>query len=78
MCQCNLCGPISHNEAEFDVSFGSQDSELKVCRWCEEDLALFGMRFNQLVRLPKPVKSRRISLSLIVLGPVYTLLEATA
>jgi hypothetical protein len=79
MCKCKLCGPISHNEADFSVSFGSEDRELRVCRWCEEDLSLLGVRFNQLVRLPKPFRLPRVKLSLLVLGPVYTLfMEAKA
>jgi hypothetical protein len=74
MCRCWLCGPISHNDADFAVSFGSEDRLLNVCRYCEQDLELFGMRLNQIVRL-EPSKPRRHSpLSLIVLGPVYSLL----
>jgi hypothetical protein len=74
MCRCNLCGPISHNEADFSLSVGREDRELKVCRWCEEDFELLGIEPNQIVRLPRPQRLRRIRKNLIVLGPVYTLL----
>lgn len=56
MCKCRLCGPISHNEADFDVSVGSQDRLLRVCRSCEQDLTLFGVRLNQVVCLPSMAK----------------------
>jgi len=72
MCKCCLCGPISHNDAEFSVSFGSQDRPLHVCHWCEKDLTLFGMRLNQVVRLAPSRRSRSIPVELVVLGPVYT------
>lgn len=72
--KCKLCGTVSHNEACFAVSFGREDSELKVCRWCEEDLERFGVRLNQIVRLQPSKPERHFPLSLIVLGPVYSLL----
>jgi hypothetical protein len=74
MCKCNLCGPISHNEADFDVSIGREDRLLRVCRWCEQDLTLFGVRLNQVVKLPRV----RIPVNLlaVVLGPVYSFWEA--
>ena len=74
MCKCNLCGPISRNEADFDVSIGREDRLLRVCRWCEEDLSLFGVRLNQVVKLPRV----RIPVNLLVavLGPVYSFWEA--
>lgn len=51
MCRCSLCGPATGNEADFSLSFGSEDREIKVCRWCKQDLSLFGVRFNQVVGL---------------------------
>jgi len=74
MRRCSLCGPISHNEADFDVSVGSEDRSLQVCRWCEQDLTLFGVKLNQVVKLPR-VPSH-VNVLAAVLGPVYSLLEA--
>ena len=56
MCKCWLCSPVSHNEAEFEVSYGREDRLLRVCRYCEQDLTLFGLRLNQVVRLPSVAK----------------------
>ena len=79
MCRCGLCGPVTSNEADFAVSFGRDDREVRVCRWCEEDLELFGVRINQIVRLEPSKPRRHFPLSLLVLGPVYSLLmEASA
>jgi len=79
MCRCGLCGPVTSNEADFAVSFGRDDREVRVCRWCEEDLEIFGVRLNQIVRLEPSKPRRHFPLSLIVLGPVYSiLLEASA
>jgi hypothetical protein len=74
MCRCNICGPVSRNEADFDVSIGREDRLLRVCRWCSQDLTLFGVKVNQKVGLPRV----RIPLNLLaaVLGPVYSFLEA--
>jgi hypothetical protein len=76
MCKCRLCGPISHNEADFEVSVGSQHRLLRVCRWCSQDLTLFGVRLNQVVKLPRV----RIPVNLLaaVLGLVYSFWEAKA
>lgn len=76
MCRCGLCGPVSRNEAVELVSFGRDDRALQVCRWCEQDLQLFGVRLNQVVRLPRPEQPRRFLEA--VLGPVYSLLELKA
>ena len=75
MCRCSLCFPVISHEAEFAVSYGSEDRLLRVCRWCEQDLALLGFKANQIVRLEPSKCTRSIPLSLIVLGPVYTLLN---
>jgi hypothetical protein len=56
MPRCNLCGPVSRNEADFDVSIGREDRLLRVCRWCEQDLTLFSARLNQVVRLHSVAK----------------------
>jgi len=71
MCKCELCGPQSHHEAEFSISFGSDDRELKVCRWCSQDLRVLGARVNQLVRLPRSV----VRCAFWFLGPVRSLFE---
>ena len=79
MCRCGLCGPVTSNEADFAVSFGRDDREVRVCRWCEQDLTLFGVRLNQVVRLEPSKPRRHFPLSLIVLGPVCSLfMEAKA
>jgi hypothetical protein len=56
MCRCSLCFPFTHHEAEFAVSYGREDRLLRVCRWCEQDLTLFGLKANQVVRLPLVTK----------------------
>jgi len=56
MCGCNLCFPVTGHEAEFAVSYGREDRLLRVCRYCEQDLTLFGLRLNQVVRLPSVAK----------------------
>jgi len=72
MCRCKLCGPITFNEADFALSYGSEDRLLRVCRWCEQDLRFFGVKLNHVVRL-ETRHVRSIPLSLLVLGPVYSL-----
>jgi len=54
--KCWLCWCITRNEAEYAVSYGSEDRLLRVCRYCEQDLTLFGLRLNQIVRLPSTAK----------------------
>jgi len=49
MCRCSLCGPVMDHEADYSVSFGKFDRELHICKWCKEDLSLFGIRFNQVI-----------------------------
>jgi len=78
MSKCGLCFPVTGHEADYAVSFGSQDGVLKVCRFCQKDLALLGFRANQVVRLEASKRSRHVPLALLVLGPVYSLLEARA
>ena len=74
MCRCCLCGPVSRNEADFEVSIGREDRLLRVCRWCEEDLSLFGVKLNQVVKLPRALS--HVNLLAAVLGPVYSFWEA--
>jgi hypothetical protein len=75
MCKCWLCGPVSHHEAEYAVSYGREDRLLRVCRYCEQDLTLFGLRLNQVVRLPSVAKH----LVTVVSGSGISLfMEATA
>jgi len=79
MCRCGLCWPVTHHEADFAVTFGPQDRLLRVCRWCEQDLTVFGVNINQVVRLESSKPRRHFPLSLIVLGPVCSLfMEAKA
>ena len=73
MCRCMLCWPVTHNQADYTVTFGNQERVLQVCRWCEQDLALLGFRANQIVHLEASRHVRSIPLSLLVLGPVYSL-----
>ena len=68
MSKCGLCFPVTGHEADYAVSFGSQDGVLKVCRFCQKDFALFGFRANQVVRLEASKHVHRIPLSLVVLG----------
>jgi hypothetical protein len=73
MPECTLCGPISRNEADFEVFYGSRDDLLRVCRWCEQDLKLLGFRSTQVIRLPR-VRIPHIWSLLEILGPVYSLI----
>jgi hypothetical protein len=73
---CTLCGPISRNQVDFEISYGAMDSLLRICRYCKQDLELLGFRHNQVVRLPR-VRIPAFTL-LEVFGPVYSLLEAKA
>ena len=75
MCKCWLCWYITRNEAEYAVSYGREDRLLRVCRYCEQDLTLFGLRLNQVVRLPSVAKR----LVTVVCGSGLSLLmEASA
>ncbi|HLE74947.1 MAG TPA: hypothetical protein VI864_02755 [Candidatus Bathyarchaeia archaeon] len=67
---CILCGPISCNQADFEVFYGSRDDLLRVCRWCGQDLELLGFRSNQVIRLSRGAIP---SISLLeIFGPVYS------
>jgi hypothetical protein len=67
-----------HHEAEFAITYGSEDRLLRVCHLCWQDLTLLGFNANQIVHLETSKRLRRIPLSLVVLGPVHTLLEASS
>ena len=77
MSLCKLCGPVMHHEAEFAITYGSEDRLLRVCRLCWQDLTLLGFNANQVMHLEASKRVRRLPLSLVVLGPVYTLLEVS-
>jgi hypothetical protein len=49
-----LCYPFTGNMADFAVTFDGDRKELRVCRFCLEDLMLLGFNANQIVRLAKP------------------------
>ncbi len=76
MLRCSLCGSVSHNPADFEVSYGAVDQLLRVCRWCLEDLELLGFSVNQVVRLPR-VQVSRLPLA-EVFGPIGVLEVAAA
>jgi len=81
MSKCRLCFPVTKHEADYTLTFGKDESTLKVCRYCHEDLTLLGFRANQVVRLKaaEPFRGCLPLRHLVVLGPVYTLLvEAKA
>jgi hypothetical protein len=70
MLNCVLCGSISHNPADFEVSYGAVDRFLQVCRWCMEDLELLGFRSNQVIRLTRDVEFEPVAFDwTAVLGP---------
>ncbi|MEM3578468.1 MAG: hypothetical protein QXX51_08525 [Candidatus Bathyarchaeia archaeon] len=61
--------------ADFVVTFDRSRKELRVCRFCLEDLALLGFNATQTVRLAKPLKRRFACFWF--LGPVRNLLEVS-
>ncbi|MDI6905252.1 MAG: hypothetical protein QMD13_07185 [Candidatus Bathyarchaeia archaeon] len=69
-----LCWSATHNEADYTVTFGHDERELKVCRYCIEDLTLLGFNANQIIQLKKPLQPK---ISFWFLGPVQNLLEAS-
>lgn len=70
-----LCWPVTHNQADYTITFGNQQRVLHLCKWCEQDLRLLGFKANQTIRLTKPlqpkISARRF------LGSVANLLEAS-
>ncbi|MGQ9641316.1 MAG: hypothetical protein ACUVUF_04225 [Candidatus Bathycorpusculaceae bacterium] len=75
MSRCMLCFSFTGNVADYAVTFGCDDKELRVCRFCLEDLVLLGFKVNQTVRLAKPVQCRFARFWF--LGPIRDLLEAS-
>jgi len=75
MLRCCLCGPVSRNPVDFEISYGALDKLLQVCRWCKEDLELFGFRSNQVVYLPRVLQDPRLPLT-EVFGAAYGLVVA--
>jgi len=73
--RCMLCYPFTGNMADFAVTFDVDSKELRVCRFCLEDLMLLGFNVTQTVRLAKPLKSRVARFWF--LGPVRNLLEVS-
>jgi hypothetical protein len=73
--RCMLCYPFTGNMADFAVTFDGDRKELRVCRFCLEDLMLLGFNVTQTVRLAKPLKPR--AAYFWFLGPVRNLLEVS-
>jgi hypothetical protein len=73
MSRCWICTPVGRHQPDYGVSIGLQDVYLRVCRWCLEDLTLFGVKVNQIIALPTKPR-RHFPASLLVLGPVRSVL----
>jgi len=69
MFECMLCFPVTGHEADFALVFGRNNSILRVCRYCLEDLTLFRFRARAVIRL-------ETSKLLRTYPPVHNLLEA--
>jgi hypothetical protein len=73
--KCALCGPVSHNPVDFEISYGAMDRLLQVCRFCMEDLELLGFHSNQVIRLTRAVGFEPTPFDwTAVLGPAASLL----
>jgi len=77
MLRCMLCWSFTRHEADYVVTFGHNDRELKVCRYCIEDLTLLGFKANQIVRLEasKPLQPKITTFWF--LGPIQNVQEAS-
>jgi hypothetical protein len=53
MGRCKLCYAFTHNRADYVVTFGNEERELCVCKWCLQDLMLLGFKANKVVRLTR-------------------------
>jgi len=73
--KCMLCWLVTHNQADYTVTFGNKQRVLHVCKWCMQDLRLLGFKANQTIRLAKPLQPKNSWLW--VLGPVRNFLEAS-
>lgn len=80
MSKRRLSFPVTGNEADYALTFGEDERILEVCRYRREDLTLLGFRASQVVRLEdaEPFRERLSLRRLVVLGPVFTSLEAEA
>lgn len=68
---CALCGPQTGNNAQFEVSWGRYDEKLlHVCRWCLQDLKLFGFAFNQVLPF-RTQRSHKVARLPAVLGTCF-------
>ena len=56
MSRCELCYLFTRNRAEYLITFGKEERQLRVCKWCLEDLTLHGFNANQIIRLPKQLR----------------------
>jgi hypothetical protein len=69
--KCVLCGPQTGNNAQFEVSWGRYDEKLlHVCRWCLQDLKLFGFAFNQVLPF-RTQRSHQVARLPAVLGACF-------
>ena len=75
MSRCMLCYPFTGNMADFAVTLDGDRKELRVCRFCLEDLMLLGFNVTQTVRLAEPLKPRIVRFWF--LDPVRNLLEVS-
>ena len=76
MLKCSLCGPVSRNPVDFEISYGVLDRLLRVCRWCKEDLELLDFHSNQVIRLTRDVVFEPALFDwTAVLGPAASLLS---
>lgn len=78
MARCVLCYLFTGNMADFAVTFDWDDKELRVCRFCLEDLLLLGFNANQTIRLETSKQLKPKITRFWFLGPIRNLLEASA
>jgi len=76
MRQCKLCYPFTHNKADYVVTFGNEERELCVCKWCLQDLMLLGFKANQVMRLARAKTCSRVASGLVGLILQTKTLEA--
>jgi len=75
--KCMLCWLVTHNQADYALTFGKDDRQLKVCRYCREDLTLLSFNANQTIRLETSKLLKPKIARFRFLGPVQNLLEAS-
>jgi len=76
MRQCKLCYPFTYNKADYVVTFGNEERELCVCKWCLQDLILLGFKANQVTRLTRAKPRNQAASGLIGLFLQTKFLEA--